>query len=245
MLPLLLSLGLLTPAASPKSTSIEGRTRLTETVLTSPSGHSETSWTRTETRLHLLVDPRRTGSRFLLREDSFLSWDDASEGITSKLTFRRLDRTRSGYDSLAWTLSVPAQFAGFFDGMLQTLRYGCCDQEDEYRYYAPATGRLLAVTTHHPIPLHGHRRALYLGFRPPPGGRSAPTPSGTQGELLLLSADSLLDSLPLRTRSTERWSPVIRDLGDRIRLTFDEGDTLEAMVSSEGRLRRLERPQGR
>lgn len=143
MLSLLANLGLLVSAAASGTTSIEAKSRLTETVRTSPSGHSEVSWTRTETRLHLLVDPRRPhgtpGSRFLLREDSFLSWDDASEGVTSKLTVQRLDRTRTGYDSVVWSVNVPSQSASFFDGMLQTLRFGCCDQEDEYRYYAPST----------------------------------------------------------------------------------------------------------
>lgn len=242
MLSLLANLGLLVSAAASGTTSIEAKSRLTETVRTSPSGHSEASWTRTETRLHLLVDPRRPhgtpGSRFLLREDSFLSWDDASEGVTSKLTFQRLDRTRTGYDSVVWSVNVPSQSASFFDGMLQTLRFGCCDQEDEYRYYAPSTGRLLAITTHHPLPVHGQPRALYLGFRPASGRSDRST--RWQGELILFSADSLLDSLPLRTRWPERWSPVMRDLGDRVRLIFDEGDTIDAAIGSDQKLRRLQ-----
>jgi hypothetical protein len=246
MLILLACLGLITSAATTRKTTIEAKSRLTETIRTSPSGHPEASWTRSEVRLHLLVDPRRPfgtpGHRFLLREESYQAWDDASEGVTSKLTFQRLDRTQTGYDSLAWSLNAPAQSASFYDGMLQTLRFGCCDQEDEYRYYAPSTGRLLAITTHHPLPVHGHPQALYLGFRPAPG-RSDRTPTGWQGELLLFSATALQDSLPLRTRSPERWSPVIRDLGDRFRLTFDEGDTIDVVVDPDCKLHRLQEPR--
>jgi len=240
----LFALSILAADVAPRTTSVSGTSRLVETRRTGPSGHEEISWTRNETRVHLLVDHRRYGTRqyhYVLKEESLLEWNDGSEGVVSKLTFSRLDRTRTGYDSLAWTVDIPAENSSFFDGMIQTLRYGCCDQEDEYRYLAPATGRLIATTSDRPIPLHAPNQGLYLGYRPPPRPRARSGKSELRiGAVLLFSADSLLDELPIPLEPQETWTPIMSDLGNAIRLEFDEGESVTLAVTPDRKVRRVE-----
>jgi hypothetical protein len=59
-------------AAPSKTTSLVGNSRLVETRVVSPSGHEEVSWSRSETRIHLLVDHQRYGTNryyYVLRSE--------------------------------------------------------------------------------------------------------------------------------------------------------------------------------
>jgi hypothetical protein len=233
-------------AAPSKTTSLVGHSRLLETRTVSPSGHEEISWSRSETRIHLLVDHQRYGTNryyYVLREESLQDWNDESDGATTKLTFTRLDRTTTGYDSIAWTLSVPGNNSSFYDGMIQTLWYGCCDQEDEYRFIAPATGKLIAVTSERPLSLQGSHQRLYIGFHPPPRPRPAqPKSAASPGTLVLFSSDSLLDELPIKLATPQRWSPVIQVMQNTIHLEFEEGDSATVEVTKARQLRRTDSP---
>lgn len=233
-------------SGSREEAKIDGKSRITEVRTLDEHGHEEIAWTKSDTRIDLLVDGNAYGTpryHFVLKQDFWMKWNDGTDGSSSKLTLSRLDRTARGYDSIAWTKIVYGQDASFFDGMLQTRIYGCCGEEDTYRYLNPASGKLLATISARPLELHGANHGLYLGYLPVFSKRRGLSDTANLGgKLTLFSFDSIHAELVVVPQAKTNWSPILRDFGDMIQLDFleeDERITLDVEVTKERKLRIL------